>query len=116
MINNPIIEEKPQIVYETTGNAKSYRVSIAAAKEAVILFGYTESDVCLDPYPIFDNELVIYGSKWLTVEDLQAVVNLIDQGALKTKSFISAELPFEDYGKGIEMIQNGQAIKVVMKP
>jgi len=110
------MKENPKIVYETTGNATSYRNSVAVATEDVILFGYTEEAVCLDPYPIFDNELTIYGSKWLTIDDLRAVVNLIETGKLRTKPLISEELHFKEYIKAIELIQKGEAIKVVLKP
>jgi threonine dehydrogenase-like Zn-dependent dehydrogenase len=44
-------------VYETTGNSTSIRQSLQCAREGVILFGYSEGELCLDAYPIFDREL-----------------------------------------------------------
>jgi L-iditol 2-dehydrogenase len=108
--------ERPEIVYETTGDNKSYSNSVKIAGESVILFGYSESDIILDPYPIFDKELAILGSKWLAVENLKAVVKLIEDGKLRTRPMISAEFSFENYPKAVEMIQKKKAIKVVLKP
>ncbi len=109
-------KEAPELVFESSGNANAYRVSVSAAREAVILFGYTENEICLDPYPIFDYELAIYGAKWLTANDLKAVVKLIETHKIDSRAMVSEVLSFNDYLKAIDLVKNGQAIKVIMKP
>jgi threonine dehydrogenase-like Zn-dependent dehydrogenase len=106
----------PDRVYETTGNAGSYRQSVDMARDAVILFGYSEGEFCLDPYPIFDHELTLIGSKWLTVEDLKAVVHWVERGQLRTAPMVSAEYSFDQYEEAIRTVQSGEAIKVILTP
>ncbi len=108
--------ENPDIVYETTGNVNSYNISVNVANQAVILFSFTEKQMTLDPYPIFDKELAIYGSKWLTVQDMQKIINLMDAGKIDTKPLISQIFSFKEYEKAIKFLQTGQAIKVIMHP
>jgi L-iditol 2-dehydrogenase len=109
-------KEAPEIVFESSGNSNAYRASVSTAREAVILFGYTEQEICLDPYPIFDHELAIYGAKWLGVTDLNAVVKFIEQGKINSRKMVSEILSFDDYLSAIELVKNGRAIKVIMKP
>ena len=106
----------PDIVYETTGNPDSIALSIQIARQAVVLFGYTEKPFLVDPYPLFDHELSIVGSKWLTASDLAAVVSLVEQGAVDTRRLVTHTLAFSQYPEAIELVQCGKAIKVILKP
>jgi threonine dehydrogenase-like Zn-dependent dehydrogenase len=104
------------IVIECSGNKLAYQNAIQIAREAVILFSYAEGTIELPLWNMFDHELTIYNSKWLTNDDLQAVVNFIASGKIKTDTMISAKVDFEHYLDAVEMIGRGEAIKIIMTP
>ncbi|MBN1540698.1 zinc-binding dehydrogenase [candidate division KSB1 bacterium] len=103
-------------VYETTGNSASVRNSLTCAREILILFGYSEGELVLDAYPIFDRELSIVGSKWLTVHDLQTVVAWMESGDVRTAAMISHRFSFAEYPRAIDAIRRGQVVKAVLTP
>lgn len=109
-------KEGAQIIIECTGNLQAYQNAFHIAREAVVIFGYTEGALEIPLWPLFDHELTIYNSKWLTVQDLQAAVNLIAAGKIRTDKMISARVDFEHYLDAIEMIGSGEVIKVIMIP
>lgn len=109
-------EEGLDIVIECSGNKQAYQNAFYIAREAVVIFGYTEGMLDVPLYPMFDHELTIYNSKWLTVHDLQAVVDMIAAGKIQTAKMISAKVDFKDYPKAVEMISRGEAIKIIMVP
>jgi len=103
-------------VYETTGNSTSIRQSLQCAREGVILFGYSEGELCLDAYPIFDRELTLVGSKWLTVDDLRAVAAWMESGEIRTAPMITHRFAFSDYPQAVAAIQRGEVVKAVVVP
>ncbi|MCU0643553.1 MAG: zinc-binding dehydrogenase [bacterium] len=104
------------IFIECSGNKLAYRNAIQIAREAVIIFSYAEGNIELPLWNMFDHELTIYNSKWLTNDDLQAAVNFIASGKIKTDTMISAKVDFEHYLDAVEMIGRGEAIKIIMTP
>jgi threonine dehydrogenase-like Zn-dependent dehydrogenase len=103
-------------VIECSGNKLAYHNAVQIAREAVIIFSYAEGTIELPLWNMFDHELTIYNSKWLTNDDLQAVVNFIESGKIKTAKMISATADFEHYLDAVEMIGRGEAIKIIMTP
>ena len=104
------------IVIECTGNKKAYQNALFIARESIVIFAYAEGMLEMPLYPLFDHELTIYNSKWLTTQDLQTVVDLISNGEINTEKLISARVDFEHYPDAVEMIGRGEVIKVIMAP
>jgi 2-desacetyl-2-hydroxyethyl bacteriochlorophyllide A dehydrogenase len=104
------------IVIECSGNKGAYRNAFDLAREAVVIFSYTEGTIEIPLWQMFDHELTIYNSKWLTVHDLQAVVDMITAGKIRTDKMISAKVSFDQYLDAVEMIGRGEVIKVIMVP
>jgi threonine dehydrogenase-like Zn-dependent dehydrogenase len=104
------------IVIECSGNKGAYRNAFEMAREAVVIFSYTEGTIEIPLWQMFDNEMTIYNSKWLTVHDLQAVVDMITAGKIRTDKMISAKVSFDQYLDAVEMIGRGEVIKVIMVP
>ena len=109
-------DEGLDIVIECTGNKQAYQNAFYIAREAVVFLGYTEGMLNVPLYPMFDHELTIYNSKWLTIQDLQAVVDMIAAGKIQTAKMISAKVAFKHYLDAVEMIGTGEVIKVLMIP
>jgi len=103
-------------VIECTGNKAAYQNAVYMAREAVVVFAYSEGTIELPLYPLFDFELTIYNSKWLTNDDLQAVVDMISAGKITTEKMITKIIDFKHYLDAVEMIGRGDAIKVIMIP
>ncbi len=103
-----------QIVIECTGNQQAYQNSFYIAREVVVIFSYTEGMLEVPLWQLFDHELTIYNSKWLTVHDLQTAVDMIIAGKIRTEPMLSARVDFEHYLDAVEMIGRGEIIKVVM--
>jgi threonine dehydrogenase-like Zn-dependent dehydrogenase len=82
----------------------------------VVIFSYSEGTLQLPMWNLFDHELTIYNSKWLTTDDLQQVVNYIEQGKLHTAPLISVVVDFSRYPEAVEMIGRGDAVKIIMVP
>lgn len=104
-----------EIVIECTGNHKAMQRVFRIARQAVVIFSYSEGDLRIPLWPLFDYELTIYNSKWLTNEDLQSVVDLITAGKIRTAPMISATADFAHYPDLVEKIGRGEIIKAVMR-
>jgi 2-desacetyl-2-hydroxyethyl bacteriochlorophyllide A dehydrogenase len=104
------------IVIECSGNKTAYQNAFYIAREAIVIFGFTQGKLDVPLWQMFDNELTIYNSKWLTNQDLQSVVDLISEGKINTKKMISLETDFEHYLDAVEEIGKGEIIKAIMVP
>ena len=104
------------IVIECSGNKIAYQNSIYIAREDIVVFGYSEGTLELPLWPMFDYELTLHNSKWLTNNDLKAVVNMISNGKINTEKMISVEATFDQYLDVVEMIGRGEIMKAIMTP
>ena len=109
-------DQGSDIVLECTGNKIAYTNAFYIARKAVVIFSYIEGTLEIPFYPLFDRELTIYNSKWLTTDDLQKVVNLIESGKVRTDELISIKAGFEKYQDLVRMVGRGEVIKAIMIP
>jgi L-iditol 2-dehydrogenase len=108
--------EGAAIVIECSGHRPAYAEACRIAREAVVIFGYAEGTVELPLWPLFDRELTIHNSKWLTRDDLQAVVDLIAAGQLRTAPLITHRFAFERYPEAVAAVARGEVIKALLLP
>jgi L-iditol 2-dehydrogenase len=104
------------IVIECSGNKTAYQNAFFIARETIVIFGFTQGKLEVPLWQMFDNELTIYNSKWLTNQDLQSVVDLIAEGKINTEKMISLEIDFEHYLDAVEKIGKGEIVKAIMVP
>ncbi len=104
------------IVIECSGNKTAYQNSFYIARETVVIFAFSEGTLEVPLYQMFDHELTVYNSKWLTNNDLQTVVDLISASKIHTEKMISLEVDFEHYLDAVEKIGKGEVIKAIMVP
>ncbi|MCI0513508.1 zinc-binding dehydrogenase [candidate division KSB1 bacterium] len=104
------------VVIECSGNKTAYQTAFQLARETVIIFGYSEGILEVPLWPLFDHELTIYNSKWLTNDDLLTVVNLIQAGKIRTAELITHRFDFAHYLDAVAKIGSGEVIKAVMVP
>jgi len=104
------------VVIECTGNKQAYQNAFYIARESIIIFGYSEGLLEVPLWPMFDRELTIHNSKWLTNDDLKTVVKMIESSKIRTDKMISLRTDFEHYLEAVEKIGRGEVIKAVMTP
>jgi L-iditol 2-dehydrogenase len=104
------------IVIECSGHRMAYQAACHIAREALVIFGYSEGLMEVPLWPLFDRELTIYNSKWLTTEDLAAVVRLIEAGKIRTDSLITHRFDFAHYPEAVDRVGRGEVIKAILTP
>ncbi len=104
------------IVIECSGNRQALQQAFYFAREAVVIFSYSEGMLPVPSWPVFDHELTIYSSKWLTTADLQSVVDMAAAGQVRTADMISAVEDFQHYPDLVERIGRGEIVKAIMIP
>ena len=106
--------EGADVVIECSGNKQAYQNAFYIARETIVIFGYSEGTLAIPLWQMFDKELTIYNSKWLTNDDLQAVVDMIAVGKIRTDKMISLKIDFEHYMDAVEKIGRSEIIKAIM--
>jgi threonine dehydrogenase-like Zn-dependent dehydrogenase len=104
------------IVIECSGHKAAYAAACRIARRDLVIFGYSEGVVELPLWPLFDHELTLHNSKWLTTANLTAVVRLIEAGRIRTAPLISRRLDFTGYVDAVAAVGRGEIIKAVMIP
>jgi len=102
------------IVIECSGHKAAYRSGCHIAREALVIFGYSEGLVEIPLWPLFDHETTIYNSKWLTNDDLGAVVRMIESGQIRTEKMISLRMDLAQYPDAVEKVARGDVIKAIL--
>jgi len=105
-----------EVVIECSGNKTAYQDACFSAREAVVIFGYSEGLAEIPLWPLFDHEITIYNSKWLTTADLAAVVRMIESGKIRTDKMISLRVDFDHYLEAVEKVGRGEVIKAILVP
>ena len=131
-INNASEDPIPRILEETdgygadvvitaapSGATHELALEIAGVRGRINLFGGLPKD---NPYVRFDSnkvhykELTVVGSAGTGPAEMRAALNLMTQGKITARRFITHELPLDDILKGMEMVRSGQGLKVIIRP
>ena len=110
-----LVQEGADLVIDATGVPQSILNSFEITRKEVIIFGFTNQPFEVDQSKWFQKEMVIKNSKVQTIDDLQAVVRLLEEGKIQTRSFISGIMSFEEYDKAVEKVYKKEAIKILLK-
>ncbi len=99
--------------------AQEQSLQMAAVRGRISLFGGLPKS---DPYIKFDSnivhykEIAVYGAFTSSPEQNQSALSLIAAGRINTQALITHTLPLADLVKGIEIIERGEGLKVVVNP
>lgn len=106
------------LVLEASGNPGAlnlaFEIAAKGARVALVSIYHAWSEI--DPMNIVSKELAVYGSfdyKWIDFED---AIDLIASGRVKTKPLITHKFPLKDIQKGIGVMEERKAIKVMIEP
>ncbi len=108
-----VINAAPSI--EATGLA----FKLVSKAGRVSLFASVPKDnpyMSIDINHIHYSQLSVFGASDSTPHNHSEAVKLLSGGKISTQSLITHTLKLEDFFRGIELIQNREALKVVIKP
>ena len=107
------------VVIECVGSQETAQQAVDLAGEGgrVLIFGVApqEARVALSPYEVYRKELTITGSFTNPFSQARALA-LLASGRLKIEELISHRLPLESVTRGIELVESGEAMKVLIEP
>lgn len=108
------------IVVDTTGSAKVAQDAIKYVKNdgKLILYAvYNDSqEMVIKPFEMMQRQVHITGS-FAQYHCFPRAVNAINKGIVDVKKLVTAVLPLEEYGKGLELTEKGGpgSLKVLIK-
>jgi len=112
-------DQGPQVLLEMSGNPQAIRNGFAALRNGgtAALLGLPSKPVALD----LPNDIIFKGAVVLGIngrrmyETWYQMESFLLSGRLDISSIVTHVLPLKDYARGFELMQNGQAIKVVLE-
>ena len=107
------------IVIDATGAASVFAgcFNFVHMGSKIVSYGVCAADakVPVSPYEIFSQEYTILGS-FAQTHCFGRALEYLESGAVQVKELISHELPLEEYGKGLQLIMDKKARKIVIQP
>ena len=110
-----LMAEEIDTVIDATGVPQAMLNSFEIAKKEVVIFGFTNEKFEVDQSRWFQKELVIKNSKVQTIDNLRAVVKLLEEGKINPGSFVGGIMPFAEYDKAVEKVYKKEAVKILLR-
>ncbi|MGB9661311.1 MAG: zinc-dependent alcohol dehydrogenase [Moorellaceae bacterium] len=111
-------ENTADVVFEAAGVAEtiSQAVSVARVRGTIVQLGLPKTPVPLDLVKVAFKELSWIGTRVYNRWDYLAAIELLRRGKIKRDTLVTHVLPLEEGAWGIELVSQGQGIKVLLKP
>lgn len=104
------------IVVDAVGTQFGSAVEHAALGGRIVLFGQNANvRPPIHQYSITERSLTVYGS-YITNYTFPPAIRMVEQGILNLAPMVSAVLPLEELGSGLDLLRSGAATKVVIVP
>jgi threonine dehydrogenase-like Zn-dependent dehydrogenase len=101
---------------DTVGSVLSTAMPLLRRYGTLILFGVNDlSEATIKQYDITRNNLRILGS-FIGVGDFPKAIDIIHAKKIDVRNLISTQLPLQDISKGIDLLRQRKAIKVIISP
>ena len=110
-----LIQEGADLVIDATGVPRSILNAFEITRKEVLIFGFTNEPFEVDQSKWFRKEMVIRNSRVQTIEDLEAVVRLLERREIDTRPLISGVMPFAEYDRAVEKVYRKQALKILLQ-
>jgi threonine dehydrogenase-like Zn-dependent dehydrogenase len=112
-------ESGADVVIECVGATETAQqaVDLAGVGGRVLLFGVAPetAEIRVSPYDIYRKEISVTGSFTNPFTHARALA-LLSSGRLQVADLISHHLPLEAVPDGIELLESGEAMKVIIEP
>ena len=104
------------VIVDAAGSALADAVKVVRKGGKIVAFGVNTRAVTTFPQSqITIKEMTIFGA-WLANATFPAAVKVLEARSLDLDGLISHKMPLKDLHKGIEMLANRQAMKIVVYP
>lgn len=101
---------------DMTGLPISIEYLMERTKRAVALFGVLREEVRFTSRQMFGPGLILMGYSDHNRKAAETALQMIGEGQLKLAPLITQKMSFNDYGKGIDLLQQKKAIKILFDP
>lgn len=103
------------IIVDCVGMLLPDAVSVAKKGAHILLFGINQvGKVQLNQYPMIEKELTIHGT-YIAKGTFPQAVRIIENKTIPIEKLVTHRMPLDDAMKGIELMQGGQSLKVVIE-
>lgn len=107
-------------VFECTGRPEVWEASVDYARRGgtVTLFGGCPSGTtaCFDTHRLHYDEITLRGDFHFTPADVKVAYEILRDGKLKTREFISGSFPLKHIQKAFDLLQMGKGVKYAILP
>jgi threonine dehydrogenase-like Zn-dependent dehydrogenase len=104
------------LAVDAVGHCLSDAISLVRPGGRVLLFGMDQTAApATRQYDIARREITVIGS-FIQRTSFPKVVRILESGKLPVERLITHQLPLSDFGKAIELLSQGRAVKVVLEP
>ena len=108
------------IVIEAAGTPETWEKAVAMTRRGgvALLFGGCRSgtSISIDTDVVHYGELTIRGAFHHTPSCVEKALNLISSGIVKAEHLVSREMPLAEVSAALELMAQGQAVKVAIRP
>ncbi len=112
-------DERYDAVIDVTGVPAAIEAGLAAVRRGgrFLVFGVAgaQARVAVSPFRIYNDEITIVGSM-AVLHSFGAALDLIATGSVSTDGLVSHRLPLDGYPKALDIVREGQGVKVHVRP
>jgi threonine dehydrogenase-like Zn-dependent dehydrogenase len=101
---------------DMTGIPSSIEYLMERTKRAVALFGVLREEVRFTSRQMFGPGLILMGYADHNKKAAETALQMIIDGSLKLAPLVSHKMAFQDYGRGVELLRQKKAIKILFDP
>jgi len=106
-------------VVDVTGAPAAIEEGLDAVRRGgrFLVFGVANADarVAVSPFRIYNDEITIVGSM-AVLHSFGAALDLVATGSISTDGLVSHRLPLDDYPDALDIVRQGQGVKVHVRP
>lgn len=107
-------------VFDTVGGNQTLEAGLEMTRQggSVVLFAHAPGDEAakVDLNSVFKFERRILGTYSASVKDQAEIFELLADGALDPSPLVTHSMPLDDFEKGLALVRNHQALKVLFTP
>jgi 2-desacetyl-2-hydroxyethyl bacteriochlorophyllide A dehydrogenase len=108
--------EGVDLVVDAVGHCLADAIGLVRAGGRILLFGMDQNAAPRTrQYDISRREITVIGS-FIQRTAFPKVVRLLESGNLPVEKLITHQLPLSGFGQAIELLSQGQAVKVILEP
>jgi 2-desacetyl-2-hydroxyethyl bacteriochlorophyllide A dehydrogenase len=108
----------PDIVFEASGHPSSVQMCLDSVKAngKIVFIGIQHQSVDLELAKIVRQEIKVEGSICYTWKDYKECIDLVSSGRVDTDNMVTHKFALKDIDKGLEVMKNREAVKVILYP